>query len=305
MRRFSENSRVCFIGDSITAAGLYTEFIAEHYAKKLSSSGVRFYVGAVPGGTARSQNVYFEEDILVYKPDHAIVMLGTNDSSSGQLARPRNDKIRYTILYDCFENYKANLNRLIDRLEQNNITVTLCSPPPYAEFQECDSPNLRGGCALMTAYADYCRYLAEKRGLEFCDVHSYLTREMQFADLFANDRIHPNVLGHHKIAECILTAMGFNNYEAKPLSEVFAKRAEIHGKISNIYVAERLILGEKRYEISLEKKYEFLKDYLKNNRYPDNYYKNIASQFLENRPNLNEIREEYIKRTDIIMGFEK
>lgn len=305
MRRFSENSRVCFIGDSITAAGAYTEFIAQHYAKKLSSAGVRFYVGAVPGGTARSQNVYFDEDILVYKPDHAIIMLGTNDCSSGQLARSRDDKVRYTILYDCFENYKANLNRLIDRCEQNNIIVTLCSPPPYAEFQECDSPNLRGGCALLTAYADYCRYLAEKRGLEFCDVHTYLTREMQFADLFAADRIHPNTLGHHKLAECILLAMGFYNYEAAPLEEKFANRAEIHGKISNIYVAERLILGENRYEIPQEEKYDFLKNYLENGKYPDNYYKNIATQYLENRPLLDELRKEYIKQTDIVMGLTK
>lgn len=305
MNRFSTNSRVCFIGDSITAAGRFTEYVAQHYAEKLDSSGVRFYVGAVPGGTAASQRVFFKDDVLIYKPDHAVIMLGVNDSSSGVVTRQRGDEARYRIAYDCYENYKANLNALIDLCEQNNIKVTLCSPTPYAEFQDEGCEPARGALVVMQAYADYCRYLAEKRGLEFCDVYSYIVKEMQTATLFGPDRVHPNVQGHYKIAECLLSSMGFNNYEPKELEGDFQKRAEVRGKLSQIYATELMVLGLKRYELPLNEKYEYVKYYLENKLYRDNYFKDIAEKYLVNKPLQEELYKEYIKLTDVVSEYTK
>ena len=302
MLRFPRFSRVCFVGDSITAAGAYTEFIAQFYAGYLRSSGVRFYVGAVPGGTTASQNKFFEDDILIYNPDHVVIMLGTNDCDRGQLAKPRDDRSRYTILYDCYENYKATLNRLLDRLEMNGISVTLCSPPPYAEYQDLGDTNLHGALALTTAYAEYCRSVALARGIEFCDVHSALVKAMQYKTLFGPDRLHPNVEGHHEIARIILENMGFTNYEPLPLNEEFKEREAVRSKLSGIYAVELMILRLERYELPLEQKLAFVENYLKENRYPDNYFKNIATNYLINKPKQKELYAEYISLTDKVTG---
>lgn len=303
MNRFPTFSRVCFVGDSITAAGNYTEFVAQFYASYLKSSGVRFYVGAVPGGTAASQNVFFENDIMVYKPDHVVVMLGTNDCDRGQLAKPRDDKSRYTILYDCFENYKSNLNRLLDRLERNGVSVTLCSPPPYAEYQSEGCETLRGALALTSVYAEYCRSVAKERGLNFCDIHTALTKAMQYETLFGDDRLHPNIRGHHVIADTILRAMGFTNYEPLPLNKEFAERAKVRGMLSAIYAVELMVLRLNRYELPLEDKLTLVKQYLEEKRYPDTYFKNIAEMYLVNKPKEKELYKEYIALTDKVAGF--
>ena len=69
---FPKDSRVCFLGDSITAGGLWVEAIFEYYLKKFPGGNVRIYNTGTGGGTINFAMNYLEEDILLLNPTHVI-----------------------------------------------------------------------------------------------------------------------------------------------------------------------------------------------------------------------------------------
>lgn len=74
MKRFPDNARVLFIGDSITAAGTWISHIYDHYLRNFPSSGIRMYNAGISGGSVRSALMYLEENGLNYQPTHAVIM---------------------------------------------------------------------------------------------------------------------------------------------------------------------------------------------------------------------------------------
>lgn len=74
MKRFPDNARVLFIGDSITAAGTWISHIYDHYLRNFPSSGIRMYNAGISSGSVRSALMYLEENGLNYQPTHAVIM---------------------------------------------------------------------------------------------------------------------------------------------------------------------------------------------------------------------------------------
>ena len=72
--RFPDHARVVFIGDSITAAGTWIAHIYDHYLRNFPDSDIRIFNTGISGGSTVSALKYFEENIMVYKPTHAVIM---------------------------------------------------------------------------------------------------------------------------------------------------------------------------------------------------------------------------------------
>ena len=79
MPRFPDHSRIVFIGDSITAAGMWIAHIYDHYLRNFPQSDIRMFNAGISGGSTRSALKHFDENIMVYRPTHAVIMLGMND----------------------------------------------------------------------------------------------------------------------------------------------------------------------------------------------------------------------------------
>ena len=88
MSIFNKNARVCFVGDSITAANKYVSLIAAYYKENLPELNVQIYNCGVSGGTAKSQYIFFNDDVLPHNPTDIFIMLGINDSDRGLLNEP-------------------------------------------------------------------------------------------------------------------------------------------------------------------------------------------------------------------------
>ena len=144
MQRFPDGARVCFVGDSLTATFNYEGHIAAFYRENFRASKVRIYNCGVAGGRAASQLAFLEKDTLVHNPTHAVVMLGVNDSARWLLQSEKSVE-RYRRLAEAYERYMKDLPALCDAFENAGAKIILCTPAPYAEYQDTSSAPLKGG----------------------------------------------------------------------------------------------------------------------------------------------------------------
>ena len=265
MKAFEKNARVIFTGDSITAATRYTARIVDYYRKHLPDLNVKFFQGAEAGGTVGSAIRFFNKNVLPFKPTHATVCFGVNDSRRGLLEKDRTEE-RDAQLREGFERYKANLNTYLDMLIENGITPILITPVPYAEYMKIDSPAFLGGHKLIYEYAEAMKKIANERGLELIDLFGEFAKIYEKEELFISDRIHPNDLGQYRMAELILKAQGLEPDPYIPLEEFLkedyiAEWRKTAYRFCRIYGAFTCVFGgifDKSYEEQIEVINEFV-----------------------------------------------
>ncbi|MBQ2710141.1 MAG: hypothetical protein IJF67_17840 [Clostridia bacterium] len=221
MTIFPKNSRVAFLGDSITAACNWATRVAEYYAKELPQLGVKFKNSGVSGGSVGTMTKFYDDDTAPFKPTHACIFLGVNDSRRDLLGRERTEE-RDDALRTAFENYKRNYTALLDKLQADGITPIIITPAPYAEFFDTGAPAYKGGHTLIRMYAEFNREIARARGLDVIDFHARLSELYLDEALYNPDRIHPNDMGHYRMAECFVNAQGREMVPYRPIEEIKA-----------------------------------------------------------------------------------
>ena len=285
MNKFPPNARVCFIGDSITHNNLHVALIAAYYREHFADSKVEFYNCGVSGGTLSTTLGFFDEDVALYNPTHAVIMIGINDSERTALNGPAERK--YPVLKNAFERYKANLAALCEKLEAIGVQITLCTPTPYAEYIKSTETVLRGGSALMLGYAEHIKAFAKEKGYPVCDYHSYMTEVLQTESICNPDYVHPTPHGQYHIAKCFLAHQDLDIGDEKPLPDDLQAWSETISKIRNVYATEYNVIRElshyktEGYTLSNDERAEKIKEYLDNEQtgpYVD-YFKQLSSNY--------------------------
>ena len=291
MKGFKENSRVCFLGDSITHNNGYVSHIVAHYKDNFPERNVKFFNCGVSGGNIGTLFSNFEGDIMRHNPTHAVIMIGINDSA--RWALPFEGERKYHTIKDAFQKYKSNLNKLCEKLENMGVNITLCTPTPYAEYIKSDEPVLRGGFALMQAYADYIREFAKEMGYPVCDYHDYFIRTMQTEELFAPDYVHPTNRGQYHMAKCFLEFQGYEIGEEKSLPDDVQRWHEVVGKIRHVFATEHNILGSSCFALPDEERAAKIKEYFDNEQTGPYvaYFKQLAEKYPEYKAQLQENRQ--------------
>ena len=122
-----EGKSIFFIGDSITADGLFLQYLRMHFEK----TGHRIFLHnkGIPGGSTTIVGRALEEEISDFLPDYAVIALGVNDMWYWEYdANPevteewkaRREELKCT--------YMQGLALLVTRLREMGITPILCSP---------------------------------------------------------------------------------------------------------------------------------------------------------------------------------
>lgn len=290
MKRFQDNARVCFVGDSITHKGIFLKHIVAYYRRKFPKSGVEFYNCGIAGGDLGNTLRVYDQDIAIYDPTHIVLMIGINDSHRTSLTAPASEE-RYEKLLCAYENYQKNMEKMYRLTKERGIELILCTPMPYAEYIKSEVEPLRGGCALIQAYADYVRAFASLHGIELCDYHATATRYMQSESLYSPDRVHPNLRAHELMAKTFLEAQGIEFESLDAFSEDIEAWYDTTQKLRNIITAEYLTvpnytdLNDSERRAIVKKKYEGMKD---GTYCPDSYFAFLIEAYMVNKPHQTE-----------------
>ncbi len=285
LEKFPNGARVCFIGDSLTAQNAVQWMTVDCYKNALPNNGIEFINCGVAGGTATHALDYLEDDVFPHNPTHAVIGFGVNDSLRWDLSKPRSLE-RYDRLVWGFERFKTNLRRLCDILIERGVKVTLCTPPPYDEYQESNEPTLVGGFALITAYADEVRKIAAERDLPICDYFAFIAREMQTDQIHCYDRVHPTDHGYYVMAKYFLSQQGLDIGPFKPCPDYLRDwNTKVCEKVE-IYAAELMVVGD--YYLPLEEKLKKAQALL-DTAEEGNIYIRFAKNYLKLKPQQEQI----------------
>lgn len=300
---FPKNSRVCFIGDSITAANKALSYVVDAYKTQFPENKVKFFNCGVSGAQLYYPLKHFEDDIKIFTPTHAVIAFGANDCHFWWLPYLPSRE-HYDLLVKAYEMYKERLSLLCKRLEELGVSdITVCTPVPYNEYGESEAEVWKGCAAAMVGYSFYVREFCEKKGYKLCDYNSYLTAEMQKgSEVFTKkDRVHPSDYGYYLMAKCFLNSQGMEIGEYAPIPEYLTAWREKTADLRDIHYVENNILENR--DLSREDKFSFLREFLKKenlsndfiirgNKYFENYNKTeIFAREIEeiyNRDVLNE-----------------
>lgn len=280
MQPFGKNARVCFIGDSITQANTFVMYVMRHYLVRFPHRNVTFFNCGIAGGSSETLLAAYPIDVKPHRPTHAVVMLGVNDSGR-EILQNGFSKETHDILRARLNVYKENLCTLCDMLAEDNVKIALCTPPPIDEYTPHPPPPLRGGYALMRAYADFVRSLAAERGYPLCDVFAHFSREMCEHVLYGDDRIHPNERGQACIASCILEAQGEEDGTFLPLSPALRAYCADVIKYREIICAEHLLL--KSFSLTYAEGARIISNKLQTEELSP-FFKKLAAVWLECKP---------------------
>ncbi len=300
MMVFPKNARVAFIGDSITAGANFTARVAAYYVRHLPHLGVTFKNAGVSGGSATSAMLYYDASVASFAPTHALIMLGVNDSDRDALNLP-DETQRNTRLDAAHKRYVTRMNTLLDRLKNDGVSVTLCTPAPYAEYFVTDQTPLPGGYALIRRYAETVRSMARERGLPVIDFHATLSEYYLCEALYNPDHVHPNDRGHHRMASCVLSAQGLTLDPYKPLAEelsdlpLLAEWNSLAGKVTSIYAVEWMVVCN--FGLPKEEKLALVQKTIDDGKWDGiPYFQSITANYMKNKP----LEEEMLARMDAI-----
>lgn len=175
----------------------------------------------------------------------------------------------------------------------------MCTQTPYDEYQHSNEQPLKGGYALLSAYAEYIRNFAREKGYKLCDYHTYISKVTQSEAIIRADRVHPNELGHYHMARCFLEFQGFDIGEYKDIPEYMKKWREKVGMLRNIHATEHLIIQD--YSLTHEQRLEKAKAFVDNPTESPHkeYFLFLAKIYLEDKPNQKQIEKEIVELMDV------
>lgn len=284
MDRFPDGARVCFVGDSMTAANQVLSRVVDHYNKHFPNHGITFFNCGTSGSTCGAALTYFQEDVLPHKPTHAVVAFGINDCESWHLLKPRGEE-KYRALSLAFARYQKNIHDYTKLLVSHGVQVTLCTPPIYDEYGQSDTPARHGGYAAMVAYGDFIRQFAAEHGFALCDYNSFTARQVcvDSQPVFTEDRVHPNEHGYYLMAKCFLASQGLQIDGEAPIAAYLDEWRDAVRRLRLIYGGEFMIV--KDYALPEEEKIAKVQEILDTHNWTNPAFEPFIRGFLEEKKN--------------------
>ncbi len=285
MQKFNKNSKVCFLGDSITSNGIWISKIFEYY--KSIGIGARFYNLGVAGNTAVLELDLLETEPFLKDATDVVIMFGMNDIKRQRYL----DEICEKIKPSAVEASKNALEKLVDKMAGKNII--LCSSTPHAEDAEINAALCEIGAKM--------KELAKNIGVSYIDFHRIFSLAGEKMKLIEEDNLHPNLIGNMVLANAFLSMQGFDVYMGQmeeewdketrfEMCEENIKRFKAEEALRSIEFVKRIVLpsasGDE--EACLDEYYKSC----------DAFFRKQISVYKRNKNRENEIFETLVKYTE-------
>ena len=210
------NSRLVFIGDSITDCGRrrsigegsfdgglgngYVSLIDAALASSYPDYGIKIINVGISGNTVQDLKYRWSSDVLALKPDWLSVLIGINDVWQ-QISRPG-----FLEHNDSSHEFAHVLDELIQQVRPNLKGLILMTPY-YLETNLQDPIRV-----MMDHYGEQVGEVAAAHEGILVDTQRNFDRILKWTDPLdlALDRIHINLSGHMLLAREFLEQVGFS-----------------------------------------------------------------------------------------------
>lgn len=249
--------RVLFMGDSITHAGMYVQYVDAYLKTRFPDRKFELYNLGLPSETVTGlsepdhpfprpdMHERFERALTRIKPTVVVMCYGMNDG------------IYYPFSEERFRKYQQAYRLALDKARAAGARVMVLTPPPFdpVPLKEKALPLGAPKYSWMTPYAQYdtvlARYAAwlttQKGGrLPVVDMHGALARvlgDLRRSDpgfILAYDGVHMDATGHALMARTLLDA--WNAPAEVDRAEIDAARQRaVHGKVQSVQLRDGVL----------------------------------------------------------------
>ena len=199
-----KNERIVFLGDSITAAGVwpggYVKLTEDKLAELYPDLNITVIGAGISAHKVTDCQYRLKRDVLDKKPTIVVIYIGINDvwhqkDNAGVLPKP----------------FEAGLRDMIKKINGVGARVILCTPTVIGEKT--------GGAnrfdKLLDQYAGISRKVAKDTGSQLVDlrrafvdhIEAYNTTN-KVAGVLTTDTVHLNSLGNKLVSALVLEALG-------------------------------------------------------------------------------------------------
>lgn len=219
--RLRPAEKILFLGDSITAAGLYTEYVEAYLRTRfpnhtyycinsgLGSENVTGLTESDHPGPRPNIHHRFTREAAEFDPTMVVIAYGMNEG------------IYHPLFEDYFVLFQLNYDRLVGRVkEETRARITLMTPPPFdpvvprrEDSRQWDSYGYKEPFAgydhVLKVYSDWIRGSYSDEFM-VADVHSVMECHLQMRRRsdpefrLQKDGIHPDATGHLLMALTLL-----------------------------------------------------------------------------------------------------
>jgi lysophospholipase L1-like esterase len=212
---FRNQDTICWVGDSITASGLYHSYIHLYYSTRFPSLHLSFVNCGISGDNASGMMGRLDKDVYANHPTVVTLSAGMNDVNRG-LYSQTNAPTNATVLQkQAIESYKKNIEKLADSFAVHKLRQIYLTPTIYDEDVDSTVESLRGVNGALRECSDFVLQFARPKNMQAVDFWhpmDELNRRMQKTDpkftLTSKDRVHPGPAGHLLMAYLFLDQTG-------------------------------------------------------------------------------------------------
>ncbi len=198
------NSKVVFLGDSITQAGArpdgYVSLVRRAIEAKYPDKKIEIIGAGISGNKVPDLQKRLERDVLSKKPTTVVIYIGINDVWHSQNGRGTPQDV-----------YEAGLRDIISQINDAGANVVLCTPSMIGEKTDGSNPL----DSMLEEYASISRSVAKETHSAMHDLRaeflSYLkskNTENQPKGILTTDGVHLNAAGNQFVADQMLAALG-------------------------------------------------------------------------------------------------
>ena len=248
MNEFQSGDVICFLGDSITANGLWEAEIFQTLKKRID---VKCLNRGASGSRADIVVDYLDEFCLSKNPTHVSIAFGVNDidryACTQEYQATHNDGEQ--VVERAIENYAEHMEKIVCECLKKGAKPILCTPIPYDEYSDSEEENLRCDYALEKC-AQIVKTLAKKYRCKVVDFRKNVLPLVKNNGLIGADRIHPTDKGCHYMAQIYLREIGEierADFETPFVFEKWNKlRFDVETKVKMLDFIERVVIWNQR-----------------------------------------------------------
>lgn len=221
LKKFQKNSRVAFVGNSITEAGYYESYIWLYYMTRFPDQPIEVINAGIGGNTSKDILARFDDDVMSRNPTTIILTFGMNDSGYFEY----NGKDPKTVADEKVDASYQSFVKLLEKLTaRKDIEKVMMASSPYDETMKNKDNYFAGKSKAMERIIEFQKKAASQNQWPFVDLY-YPMQQINLDGQKSNpeftiigkDRIHPGNGGHLVMAYLFLKAQGLAGH---PVSQV-------------------------------------------------------------------------------------
>lgn len=211
--QIKDNSKIVFIGDSITDCGrreLGNGPLGKGYVKQFADlMNVRYpelkldiINRGIGGDTIIGLRSRWDDDVITQVPDLLFVKIGINDLH----IHLNNKEFAFLTLKEFKNIYSKLLNATVEKFP--NCKIVLISPFYISNASREDSDR-KAILDLIPSYINAVKELSNELNCDFINLQKLFHHQLKFQhpDIYCIEPVHPNSTGHLLIAEAIVNQL--------------------------------------------------------------------------------------------------